>query len=53
MKGYCDKCAKEKDCKKDIGFIWGFCNTDFVPKGKEDGNAKIQMRYLEQQQSGS
>jgi len=33
--GECENCAKIKTCKKDIGFIWGFCNADFEPKKKE------------------
>ena len=32
MTGYCNDCAKEQTCTKDIGFIWGFCNTDYEPK---------------------
>lgn len=39
MKGYCENCAKEENCKKDIGIIWGFCNTDFAPKGEEKKDA--------------
>ena len=35
MKGNCEDCAKIENCKKDIGIIWGFCNTDFVPKKKK------------------
>lgn len=35
MEGYCKDCRKEENCKKDIGFIWGFCYSDFEPKGKE------------------
>ena len=33
MNGYCENCAKCETCRKDIGIIWGFCNTDFEPKG--------------------
>lgn len=36
MGGYCKDCRKEENCKKDIGFIWGFCSTDFEPKEKEN-----------------
>lgn len=36
MKKTCENCAKVETCKKDIGIIWGFCNTDFQPKKKED-----------------
>lgn len=32
MTGYCADCKHEETCKKDIGFIWGFCNTDYEPK---------------------
>ncbi len=35
MEGYCKDCRKEENCKKDIGFIWGFCYADFEPKKKE------------------
>lgn len=35
MEGYCKDCRKEENCKKDIGFIWGFCYADFEPKEKE------------------
>lgn len=35
MSGCCEDCAKIENCKKDIGIIWGFCNTDFVPKKKK------------------
>lgn len=27
----CDTCAQRATCKKDIGVIWGFCNTDYEP----------------------
>ena len=43
MIGYCENCAKVEYCTKDIGLIWGFCNTDFAPwrtfwlKDKESG----------------
>lgn len=31
MSGNCTSCAKQYTCKKDIGFMFGFCNTDFEP----------------------
>lgn len=31
MKGNCETCAKRKTCTKDIGIIFGFCNTDYEP----------------------
>ena len=31
MKGNCETCAKRDSCKKDIGFMFGFCNTDYEP----------------------
>ena len=37
MSGNCENCAKRETCHKDIGFIWGFCNTDFEPKLADDG----------------
>lgn len=30
----CEKCVKQKTCKKTIGIMYGFCDSDFVPKGK-------------------
>lgn len=34
--GNCEDCKKIKECKKTIGIIWGFCNTDFEPKDTDD-----------------
>lgn len=31
MSGNCNACAKRETCRKDIGIIWGFCNTDYQP----------------------
>ena len=31
MKGECIDCKYEATCHKEIGIIWGFCNTDFAP----------------------
>ena len=28
----CETCANLKSCKKTIGVVWGFCNTDYIPK---------------------
>ena len=28
----CDTCARRATCKKEIGVIWGFCNTDYMPE---------------------
>lgn len=36
MKGTCETCTKRERCKKDIGFIFGFCNTDYEPEKKEE-----------------
>lgn len=38
MSGYCENCAKCENCRKDIGIIWGFCNTDFEPKEQNETN---------------
>ena len=35
MTGACENCANSETCRKDIGIIWGFCNTDFEPKNKK------------------
>lgn len=32
MKGQCKDCAKRETCSKDIGNMFGYCNTDFVPE---------------------
>ena len=32
MKGECENCKHIDTCTKDIGIIWGFCNTDYEPK---------------------
>lgn len=31
MTGYCEDCKNKSTCKKSIGFMVGFCNTDFLP----------------------
>lgn len=31
MKKTCENCAKRETCSKDIGNLFGFCNTDFEP----------------------
>lgn len=31
MKGKCKYCTKQMQCKKSIGFIYGYCVTDFTP----------------------
>lgn len=36
--GKCEDCKKIKECKKTIGIIWGFCNTDFEPKDEVKDN---------------
>lgn len=38
MKGNCENCVKKNQCKKDIGIIWGFCNTDFIPENEQEEN---------------
>lgn len=43
MTGECESCAKRETCKKDIGFIWGFCNTDFVPEQPKKGAENERM----------
>lgn len=32
----CDNCANKAHCKKSIGYMFNFCNTDFVPADKPD-----------------
>lgn len=31
MTGKCENCAKKATCKKEIGFMFGYCNIDFEP----------------------
>ena len=38
MTGECENCAKRDSCRKEIGIIWGFCNTDFEPKQEGEQN---------------
>lgn len=45
MGGNCENCAKVETCKKDIGIIWGFCNTDFEPK-KEERKVKVKKERV-------
>ena len=35
----CETCAKKETCKKDVGFIFGFCKTDYVPNLDEDNTS--------------
>lgn len=32
MKGECETCKHERYCRKAIGIIWGYCNTDYEPR---------------------
>lgn len=34
MTGCCESCKKYPECRKDIGVIWGHCNTDYEPLAK-------------------
>ena len=42
MSGNCENCARRETCKKAIGIIAGFCNTDFAPveKSREEQEEK-------------
>lgn len=31
MGNCCENCVKRMECRKDIGIIWGYCNTDYEP----------------------
>lgn len=33
MQGICEKCQKKGTCNKYIGKVYGYCSTDFLPKG--------------------
>lgn len=35
MKGLCENCVKQDTCKKTIGIMFGFCNTDFEAEKEE------------------
>ena len=28
--GYCESCAKVRECKKTIGIMFGYCETDYL-----------------------
>lgn len=46
MSGTCDECIREKECKKTIGIMFGYCNTEFIPKvdfSKVNPNAEDEM----------
>ena len=36
MKKSCDTCAKKDTCKRATGFMFGFCNTEYVPGYEND-----------------
>lgn len=36
IEGYCETCKHKETCTKDIGFIWGFCETGYEPIEKEN-----------------
>ena len=49
MRGTCDECAKRDNCKKEIGFMFGYCNTGFVQaSGEELDERMIKAREREE-----
>ena len=46
MSGYCENCLKEDTCKKTIGIMFGFCNTDYRPK-REESQAKQMLQAFQ------
>ena len=32
----CETCAKRDDCKRIVGIMFGFCETDYVPEKKQN-----------------
>lgn len=30
--GYCETCAHRETCRKTVGIMFGFCNTDYEPE---------------------
>ena len=36
MAGECENCARRDFCAKTVGALFGFCNTDFLPKKEEE-----------------
>lgn len=41
MKGNCETCKHAETCKKAIGFMFGYCSTDYEPKElKKDENVE-------------
>ena len=47
MTGYCENCAKQNECHKDIGIIWGFCNSDYAPKPISDDAQEIHTVFCD------
>lgn len=46
MTGNCENCAKAETCRKDIGIIWGFCNTDYEPLPQKNEDSGREVVYL-------
>ena len=44
--GTCETCAKEKECRKDIGIIFGFCNIDYTERKEEKKNENQQQKCV-------
>lgn len=40
----CEKCAKKESCKKSIGFLYGFCISDFSLKDQDEKKWKEKKR---------
>lgn len=46
MSGTCETCKNAETCKKAIGHIFGFCNTEYTPKeeGERDDHQRPKRR---------
>lgn len=53
MKGNCENCANRATCKKSIGFMFGFCNTDFVPEQSEEGKEDEEENHIHNTAGGT
>ncbi|MBR2999720.1 MAG: hypothetical protein IKF39_01875 [Oscillospiraceae bacterium] len=44
--GYCESCAKVRECKKTIGIMFGYCPTDFV-RANSMHEVKLWLDYID------
>lgn len=46
MEKSCDTCQKRDTCKKSIGFLFGFCESEYKPKTPEPAPLRVCPRCL-------